>query len=361
MIQLDAIRAFAVLAVILGHSLPEQSTWNRIGIGYLGVRLFFVLSGFLITGILLRSRQQVELLETPKREILKTFYIRRILRIFPAYYFILFAFLLLGLQPLRNTFSWHFFYLSNYYFAINGQWLDPISHFWSLAVEEQFYLFWPFVILFTPVRWFIFVLIAIILSSPILRYILASFFQNGITAKSPGFTCMDALGMGGLLAYLHFTQGATHPATRKLTSWACILGWCLFFTSFVLKGLNRSWPLRVALLDLSVALIFTWVIAVVSQGISGFSKSVLEWRPLLYVGKISYGIYLYHTLMPWTVEKATRYLHMPMTIPEPGPLRFLFTLVSTLIAASLSWHFLERPLNRLKDRFPYLPNKQKDK
>ena len=360
-IQLDALRAFAVLAVVLGHSLSEQSFWNRIGIGFLGVRLFFVLSGFLITGILLRCRQEAELSGVTKSQILKSFYFRRVLRIFPAYYFVLCVFSLLGLQVLIDTFAWHFFYLSNYYFALKGEWLEPISHFWSLGVEEQFYLFWPFVVLFIPFRWFLPVLGGVILSSPVLRYLLAVFFENGITAKSPGFACMDLLGLGGLLAYLHFTQGATHPSVRKFARWTWFCGWSLFVVSFILKRSDHAWAIRVALLDLSVGLIFVWIVHAFSKGVGGPIKSVLEWKPLIYVGQISYGIYLYHNLMVWMTGRFTQTMHLSKMVPDPGPLRFLFIMMTTLITASLSWHLLEQPMNQLKDRFPYLPLAQKTK
>jgi len=132
MIQLDALRAFAVFAVLLGHALPESSLWNKMGIGFLGVRLFFVLSGFLITGILLNSRKHLRDPGQTSLSILRTFYIRRFLRIFPVYYLLLFLYAGLGLEVLKDTFAWHFFYLSNYYMAFQGAWLPPISHLWSL-------------------------------------------------------------------------------------------------------------------------------------------------------------------------------------------------------------------------------------
>jgi peptidoglycan/LPS O-acetylase OafA/YrhL len=348
--QLDGLRAFAVLAVVLGHTLPESSALNKLGVDFLGVRLFFVLSGFLITGILLKVRLETDRAGFAKIGVLKRFYIRRFLRIFPAYYFVLFLFALLGLRPLLDTFFWHLFYLSNYYLAIHGQWLDSISHFWSLAVEEQFYLFWPVIVLFIPIRRLLPTTAILILLSPLLRFVLAILFHNGITAKSTGFACMDLLGLGALLAYFWTLRGPQNPETRKFVRMSVILGLGLLIGSFVLKGVDYYWSLRVATLDFSVALLFTWLVWRAALGTTGISQKVLEWKPLVYIGKISYGIYLYHNFMVWSFSKF-------FNVPDFGFRRFVFVTVTSVLVASCSWYALERPFNRMKDRFPYLPVK----
>lgn len=133
--EIDFLRAYAVLAVIATHS----SRVVTVGItGYHGVLLFFVISGFLITGILLDARAT----NGPTRGILTAFYARRFLRIFPIYYAVLFVAFVLGFQNVRAEIGWLLTYLSNWYFASRG-FTGPASHLWSLAVEEQFYLFWP--------------------------------------------------------------------------------------------------------------------------------------------------------------------------------------------------------------------------
>ena len=142
--QLDGLRAVAVLAVAWSH-------WERpyqFGIPFgAGVHLFYVLSGFLITGILLEVRQQHQ-----RGAALRTFYIRRALRIFPAFYLTLAFAWWAEVPPLRETLAWHATYLSNAQIVLTETWPGAISHFWSLAVEEQFYLLWPWLIVFVPER-----------------------------------------------------------------------------------------------------------------------------------------------------------------------------------------------------------------
>ncbi len=139
--QLDGLRAIAVMAVVFQHFAP--SGWSKvIPWGGLGVTLFFVLSGYLITGILLKGREEPGML--------RHFYIRRALRIFPVYYATLLIAALLAIPPVRETFWWHAFYLSNVLFALKNSYFGAVSPFWSLAVEQHFYLIWPWVVLFVP-------------------------------------------------------------------------------------------------------------------------------------------------------------------------------------------------------------------
>jgi peptidoglycan/LPS O-acetylase OafA/YrhL len=149
--QLDAIRAAAIFLVMIQHwapTLTQIAPWGGIG-----VRCFFVLSGFLITGILLRARDLIDAARTTRGFQVRQFYIRRSLRIFPIYYLTLIVACALGLQVVRDTFWWHAGYLSNFYIASTGIWHGYISHLWSLSVEEQFYLIWPALILAAPRRW----------------------------------------------------------------------------------------------------------------------------------------------------------------------------------------------------------------
>ncbi len=137
--QLDSLRAFAVLAVLFTHFWRYDSE-----LGELGVRLFFVLSGFLLTSILLRERDRSRELAISRPRLLRDFYARRILRIWPIYYAALFASVLLGAQGIARTFAWHALFASNILFFLEQSWTPPeVAHLWTLAVEEQFYLVLP--------------------------------------------------------------------------------------------------------------------------------------------------------------------------------------------------------------------------
>ena len=152
--QLDSIRAIAVILVLIWHWLPKTSILNTFRTGPFGVTIFFVLSGFLITKILLDNRNNAERLNNSKGTVLKSFYSRRILRIFPAYYLTVFLTLLLhrklGLSFPFPEFLSSITYTSDFYVFELKKWPLLTPHFWSLSVEEQFYLIWPLIILFIP-------------------------------------------------------------------------------------------------------------------------------------------------------------------------------------------------------------------
>lgn len=127
--QLDGLRAFAVFAVLYVQYLPDKKYW-LFGIywGEFAVRLFFVLSGFLITGILLKCRQYVALEQQTALLVLRQFYIRRFLRIFPLFYITLALAAVINIPPVRETIYWHILYLSNFYVAYLGSWPGSVSH-----------------------------------------------------------------------------------------------------------------------------------------------------------------------------------------------------------------------------------------
>src|SRR6266849_980858 len=155
-VRLDGIRGIAIALVIVHHAFQDIHGTNNLTslIAHLadscwvGVDLFFVLSGYLITGILLKSRDRVG--------YFRVFYMRRLLRIFPLYYCFLGGLLMIGFFKAnlmaKMDFSWNFFYLSNVRVALHGWPWRPLGHLWSLSVEEQFYLVWPTVIFLMPRR-----------------------------------------------------------------------------------------------------------------------------------------------------------------------------------------------------------------
>jgi hypothetical protein len=146
--QLDGIRAFAVVAVMFEHFGGEAlNRFVPIGAGALGVNLFFTLSGFLITGLLLDAFTNNE----SKALAWRDFYVRRLLRLTPILYLAVAILALLEVRAMGSTWQWHAFYVSNFLVAAGGD----KTVFWSLAVEEQFYMLWPFVIAFAPRRWLV--------------------------------------------------------------------------------------------------------------------------------------------------------------------------------------------------------------
>src|SRR5262249_27065480 len=198
MVQLDGLRAIAVLLVLFEHTCPTPP----LRTGRVGVLLFYVLSGFLITGILLQARARAAGV-APLRGVLAAFYARRCLRIFPLFYFVLLAALLLRIPPLPDHLASLLSYTSNFDTAAQGKWLQqPFGPFWSLAVEEQFYLLWPALVLFAPLRWLLPCMAAMLAVGPLSRLAVVCVTDNNVSFQVVTTSCLDSLGAGSLLALL---------------------------------------------------------------------------------------------------------------------------------------------------------------
>src|SRR5882672_1783125 len=164
--QLDGIRAIAVALVLMTHYTHFR--WTLIG-SRTGVLLFFILSGFLITGILLDIKEAMTGSASQSAFALRQFYCRRFLRIFPLFYATLLVTYIAGFPDVRIYLGWHAAYLSNFLFFWKQSYLGYAGHFWSLAVEEQFYLVWPAVILLAPKRMLLSIILSCVLAAPVTR------------------------------------------------------------------------------------------------------------------------------------------------------------------------------------------------
>lgn len=342
LVQLDALRTFAVLGVILHHSVKWEADFP---LGPYSVRLFFVLSGFLITGILLRARGISK--DSHRGYTIRSFYARRFLRIFPIYYVSLAGLFLLGQPAIRESIGWHAFYVSNVLAAKPDVDIQSIwGHLWSLSVEEQFYLVWPVFVLYFPRRRLALAFLAVIGFGPLFRlFVGVSYSVKPAVYLMPG--CLDSLGLGALLAWFW-----AHPEwvgfRQKLCRWSLVAGVVLVAAHAANVQWDVSFRFWLLARDFGPALIFFWLVNRAAEGFRGPLGKLLEFRPLLYIGTISYGMYLYHNFLPWLCELAD------MPLPEHGIMRFAVLLPLTFATAALSWHLFERPLNDLKDRFPYV-------
>ena len=193
------MRAIAVILVIICHWIPQKNIINILPNGALGVDFFFVLSGFLISRILFENRTCAELSNGSKLEILRNFYVRRALRIFPIYYVTIFILLAFGDKTdtkIEDNFFYYAGYISNFYFFNVQSWDGMLSHLWSLAVEEQFYLIWPFVIIFFNKKYLLFAISLFIIIGSVSQHLLTKVPYGSILTIS----CFDAFGFGALLA-----------------------------------------------------------------------------------------------------------------------------------------------------------------
>ena len=335
--QLDALRALAVLAVMVHHFLPVDRyiPTDYITLGFLAVRLFFVLSGFLITGILLNYRS------LERGTALRRFYLRRVLRIFPIYYLTLFIALALQVRSIQQGAFWHLTYLSNYIAPFHPEWMGPASHFWTLAVEEQFYFVWPFILLFVPKKYLKGTIVGTIALAVIFRaFVLFVLSMSLEVAGIFTFATLDSLGGGALLALFHYDE-RLRPRLPRLMKWFLVAGLGIMTLTTLLYIYNRGFRILHTLLCLGISFLFVVLIEKTARGFGGPAKTVMENPAVLYVGKISYGLYVYHNFMLAIVIYYFRDYRLVAVLAT----------VSTFAVAIVSWHVIERPLARLKNKF----------
>lgn len=352
--QLDAVRTFAVAAVLLQHfvglnNLPGP--FATLPWGHLGVCLFFVLSGFLITGILIRSRDLVEENGQSAGFGARQFYIRRFLRIFPLYYFIIALGLVLAIPPAREIWNWLISYTMNIYVSVRGDENYFFSNFWSLAVEEQFYVVWPWFVLFAPRKYLLAATLVMISSGPVWRFYAFTHGLNFVALYKLTPACMDSLGVGALLAQVHHSVLAKETIRKYLGRVILPAGLVLSTFLWALVYFEINWSANIVLFDLSVAMIFCWFISSASMGFRGVTGALMASRPFVYCGKISYGIYVYHQFTPPILAFVLGKAGLPYR--PHGWLSLVLGAALTMIIASLSWYLLEQPVNNLKRYFSY--------
>lgn len=342
--QLDALRAIAALAVMAQHfPRHELLSWQVFQLGYiglLGVLLFFVLSGYLITGILLFSR------ESRFQTALKRFYIRRTLRIFPIYHLTLLILFVIGLPSVTGYVFWHALYVSNVLFVLAPQVAAPIAHLWTLSVEEQFYLIWPFLILVVPYQHLLRVILWAIGIGICWKALIIETVGDQLAGALPVFSCLDSLALGALLAYVEHDD-RLRPKRQTMLSWFLVAGSIIMLIQVLLLVTDQGKGFTLVTAYLGPSLVFVWVVGSAAVGFTGWLGAVLYWRPLRYLGKISYGVYLYHYFMPRVIESQIKQLGFD----QPGDLTaILLAFVLTLLLAALSWHLVEKPISRLKEK-----------
>jgi peptidoglycan/LPS O-acetylase OafA/YrhL len=354
---LDGIRGIAIFAVVLhnatGMPLAPSSRWLHVfpllgSRGWIGVQLFFALSGFLITAGLLDSQG------TP--HYFRNFYAKRALRILPLYYAVLLALLVILPQfmavPYRHDHQgplWLFV----------GNWTNSFpygfGHFWSLAVEEQFYLIWPLVVwrlapprLLSACAW-------IAVAALLLRCMLAACGTDWWTLYSNTACRMDALAIGGAAACV-LRIPAFKDAAYKRQSAVAAAALLVFLAGIPLThmydiGRWTGETFGYSLLAVSSGAFVLWA-AIADPGGAHRAARLLSWAPLRSVGRYSYAIYIFHNLLHWLIGVpwlSARFGKLP-----PLPVVFLYALAVfaiSYLAAVCSWHGLEKHFLKLKRCF----------
>lgn len=359
MVQLDSLRALALFGVMIEHFVPVStyasfiSSWkpaSPIEWGS-GVTLFFVLSGFLITGILLRCRDIIRSTKQSAAFTLKRFYIRRFLRIFPIYYLTLVVAAII-FEKVRSDFIWHLTYTTNMMVFIHD-WDEYATHFWTLAIEEQFYLLWPLIILLLPQRQILKAILITIALAPLFRFIGCYGLGLSITQITVfPLASLDALGLGALLAFYTHNHDRFKHAKRKLCKfglWVCLpLMISFIIISFVFRG---TVLLNIVIKPTILSIFFVWLVSSAAKGFSGILGRFLELKPLVFIGKISYGIYIYHNFMNPIYGIVSWHLNFSNSIPLL--LVIVLKVIASFAIAIPSWFFIEKPINNFKKYFGY--------
>lgn len=347
--QLQSLRFIAVLLVIVAHWVPNNII-NKVPNGFIGVTFFFVLSGYLITTNLLYYKKSVDKKEWSIGKALKIFYFRRTLRIFPLYFAVIFLLYFLNKNLFLGDVIWYITYVPNFLIYSEQKWQGMLSHFWSLGVEEQFYIIWPILILFVKWEWLRYIFCATIAISIIFKIIVYKSESEifSYAAVLP-ISCFDAFGIGAILAYFSVNSEFGKYLNSRVSFFV------LFFISASITTIVFISNI-LFLFGLSVSITSVFVIIYASKGFTGFFGSILNNPLISYLGKISYGLYVFHNFMPWLWRCITsKELSFPILIPsfhENWLNKPLISIVAQfiilLIISSISWFMLEKPLNNMK-------------
>ena len=348
--QLDGLRFFAVGGVIFEHwasGFPGllRDVVERLDLGGLGVECFFVLSGFLITLILLGLKDG----HSSFRTALGHFYMRRVLRIFPAYYLALLVTALL-LPEMRGVLGWNAAYLSNLYPVWHGTWPPAGGHFWSLSVEEQFYLFWPLLVLVSPKATVKRLAIGLVLVAPASRWIVwtlagGSHIANWTVATS----ALDLLCVGALLACL--TYQAPKEFEERLVRVLALVGAVAFVLYAALYMFWRDTPYYIVLARLLTGVFFGALVLSAARGNDGVAGRVLGSKAVVWVGLISYGLYIWHPFIPKAYVLVVHWLGLDAERFGTWYVRFPLLALLLLVVTAASYYLMERPVRGLRRHF----------
>jgi peptidoglycan/LPS O-acetylase OafA/YrhL len=347
--ELDVFRALAIVLVICAHWFPVLN--KPVDLGTVGVTAFFVLSGFLITTILCRAAPK--LTGNDARTVAYSFFARRVLRLLPAYYFALLLAWGLRLPYLAEAWPWFVLHGANIFLFRRQHWGEGMGHFWSLAVEEQFYLFWPAVTLLLPRRWLGFLLGVLVVGGPFVRWWL---LQRTGTPFALILTpaCLDLFAVGaGLSLVLNNLR-----LRGRFWFGAAIASGSIYY--LLETGSYSLWFLVIGPSVLALAAAAS--IASVLTTDCAPARWVLRQPALLAVGQLSYGLYLYHLFMPIVLHRCLhhlgrlvaqgRYYHS-LIAWEMTPWAGVLMGLMVLGLAVVSWRFIEQPFLRLQRFFPY--------
>lgn len=338
--QLDTMRAVGLVIVVFMHTRVRGNIFGDLG--PFALAMFFVLSGFLITGILLDARHRATVANVGRGSVLVRFYVRRFLRIFPLYYGVLFAAALAG-EPITRQYFWELVtYRANFLMARVGHNIAPITPLWSLSVEEHFYAFWPLIVLFLSRRGIWISIAIMILGSVAARAWLVVHDAPYTAIAYPTYSAVDciALGCALALAWRDSTADARRPWILRCL-WIGATAELFRLTVHFIASEALTTDINRTLNTLPFALVCVWM---VDAGARDTLPAWMRNRWLARLGLVSYGVYTMHRYV----------MHYLGYDARRGWTPFFGTLSVSIALATLSWLVYEGPINALKRYFPYV-------
>jgi peptidoglycan/LPS O-acetylase OafA/YrhL len=346
------VRGLAVLMVLLLHfvgamlptNLVERAIVGVTNYGSYGVELFFVLSGFLITGILYDARS--------KPDYFRNFYMRRLLRIFPLYYAVLaLVFFVAPLIPLLRgpaldylveRQAWAWLYGVNIYIARHGEWsLSYLDHFWSLSIEEHFYFVWPLVVflLGRRPRTLLLVSLGTSLGAMLARFVGSALGMSWWTTYVLTPFRLDGLALGAFIAVAARQPGGPERLIRALPRVVAVAGTLLVLTFgwtrlVSREGLTLVLPVRASLILVLLACLLLW--ALISPAAS-FTSRFFRSRTMTFLGTYSYGLYVYHHFISYYLTTNRTELELARWLGSHGAAVALQASLGAGVSVALAW------------------------
>ena len=351
---LNGIRAIAAFAVIISHiglslslyDLPKQSGYS---LASFGVTMFFALSGFLITYLLLKEK------EVKNSINVKKFYIRRALRIWPLYYFYLAIIIIFFGFLYTDYFLMYVFLIPNVPFAINAASIFPatipyLAHYWSVGVEEQFYAFWPWIVKKMKKMFLAMFLFGILFF--LLKIVLSMLGAPKLILTLLHYTRFGCLAIGGIAAYLLIQQNnlflkIVQHKVLEVSAWLVIL-------SIVINKFHIF-----SIIDHEIVTIATLVI-IINQVNNSRRLISLENKAFDYLGKISYGLYIYNPLIIFLAS----FIIKPFLIDHNILnliIIYAFTIILVILISHISYFYFEKQFLNFKDKFAVVKSKSSKK
>ncbi|MFN8277106.1 MAG: acyltransferase [Chitinophagales bacterium] len=364
--NLDGLRFLCFFSVFLFHSfyteVPEvlHSPMYRFvkndvfGNGNLGVNFFFVLSGFLITYLLIEEKKLNGQINVP------FFWLRRILRIWPLFYFCV-AFGFFGFPLLKHFFGqtphetatlpYFLTFLNNFEFISKGPPdASTLGVLWSVAVEEQFYLVWPVVLYFLPVRQFWIAFVSVIGASLLFRFL----NPDPILYEHHTLSCIGDMAIGALGAWLMLEFPPFHQWVNRWPKWAITLLYVCFLVVFLFRDeMQEAMPAIQVVERALIAVMMLFIILEQTFAQHSWFK-MSQFKVISYLGKITYGLYCLHFIGILIAITISRLLHLNDHVWEVLVLDTAMALMITLGISFISYSYFEKPFLKLKDRFAFI-------